>query len=154
MSMSLITTDKILVKIRAGLDKDIKTIINIDAALNSYEQWEDIEFKRFKKGIDNVFLCADIGSTPVAYILLTLTKNKIEIARLVVTEALRRKSIGTQLIDRVKYGYLKKERIKLCTSIDEYNVPGQLFLQKNNFRANEIINEYGVQSYMMEYFRC
>lgn len=147
----LITTDKILVKIRSCLDKDIRSLINIDNGLKVC--WEDSDFKKFKRGMDNVSLIADIGDTPVGYILLTLSKTRATIVRLVVTQDLRRRSIGTQLVERARLGYLKKDRICLSTEIDEYNIAAQMFLRANSFRANEIINEYGSDTYIFEYFK-
>jgi ribosomal protein S18 acetylase RimI-like enzyme len=148
----LITTNTdVLVKIRWALDKDLSSCAKLD--IDDKYGWEISDFKKFKKADDNISLIAELGNQIVGYAMVSLLGDRIKVAKLTVCELLRRKTIGSQLIDRMKYGFLKKQRTCIFTEVDEYNVIAQLFFQFNGFRANEIKNDCGAQIYLMQYYK-
>lgn len=148
---TLTIPEKLIAKIRYCIDKDLPTLEHIDT--QSKHGWAAADFKKYRKIENTIALVADIGDTPVAYCMMELTEERAKIERLAVSLLLRRRSIGSQLVDKIKNGFLKKGRHCIYVEIDEYNIGAQLFLRRNEFRANEIMPQYGYDYYKMEYFK-
>lgn len=75
----------------------------------------------------------------LGYVIYELA-SKIEIVKLAVHPLNRRKKIGSCLIKRmIEKLHVVRKRDELLYQIRESNLPGQLFLKKNGFKATQII---------------
>lgn len=144
--------EKLICKIRHVITKDLAALVSIDE--NSDDSWGTDEFKVFKKPAENILLVAEIDNHIVGFILFTLQKKRAKLEKLVITEILRRRSLGSQLIDKIKRDFLKQERVGIFVEVGERNLPIQLFLRNREFIATEIHpSGSGDSTYIMEYFK-
>lgn len=150
---NLIVPDKLLCKVRYGVARDLQILANIDA--DSFDAWTLDDFKTFKKSSENIVIIAEIGmptAQPIGFTLISHSETRIKIIKCCVMPLLRRRSIGTQLVEKIK-GFLKKERQAVSVAIRERDLTAQLFFKKNEFICTEIQQDLGEDIYLMEYFK-
>lgn len=149
---NLIIPNKLYCKVRYGITKDLPMLVNIDK--DSYDAWTLDDFKIFKKPQENILILAEIGDPAqiIGFILVTNTENRIKVVKCCVMSLLRRKGVGTQLVDKIK-SLLRGERNAASVVVRERDLNSQLFLKKNEFICTEVHQDLGEDVYVMEYFK-
>jgi ribosomal-protein-alanine N-acetyltransferase len=79
----------------------------------------------------------------VAYVVLSLFENEIEILNFNVHKDYRRRGIGTSLMDYLKTKLVKQwQRNKLRIEVRETNIDAQEFLKINKFIATNVLKDW------------
>lgn len=146
----LTTFNKINVKIKWMTSKDIPMLVSV---CDNDLDWKRDDFKEFLKKKTNVILVATINEYAVGFVAFELNSNHVHITALVVDKSLRRRNIGTQLVQRVKFGFMKNGRESCQIVTNEKNTGLQLFLKKNQFLATRVLRYFfeDYSGYLFEY---
>lgn len=149
---SLIISEKIDVNIRWLLVKDLNEISNIEDE-NWPGQYTVFDFKKLKKQDNVVGTVAYINTNVVGFLFAECYSKHIKIVHMSVSNILRRKSIGKQLINHAKNIFLQKDKTKIIAEVDEYNLNAHLFLKACNFEATHVLDNYNGKNdaYVFEY---
>lgn len=71
-----------------------------------------------------------------------LHKTTLHILNLAVPPAHRRQGVGTQMIERLKSKLSEHRRTRLHMELRETNLPAQLFLRSQGFRAGRVLRNF------------
>lgn len=137
--MDIVSLGKITTSIRWMTSKDVTQLVNI---CDNDLDWKMPDFKTYVKKKDNVILVATLGAAPVAFAAFEKNEDNVFISALVVDKTLRRRNVGTQLIQRIKFGFLKNGRTDCEMVVNEKNTGMHLFLQENDFKAVKVIRYF------------
>ena len=90
----------------------------------------------------------------VGYLVYRLEKGVMHVWNLAIDPEHRRMGHGTALVDYLKKRLIRGRRRKIQVVVNEYDLPGQLFLQSAGFRCEEIVHGYRnlkADCYSMQY---
>lgn len=152
--MELISSEKIKAKIRYMYNRDLVLIQEIEDYTES--GWKMSDFKDFQKKENNIILISEFGGQAVGFLACELNEKNVYIVNMSVSPFMRRRSIGTQLIDRIKNGFMKSDRSVCQIVITDRNLDAHLFFRKNSFIATQIFKEFFTRKndgYLFEYFK-
>ena len=110
------------------------------------------EYRKFFLQNDTGGIVAEIDGQVVAYMFFSYKLKYISLLAIAVDPRFRHKSIGTQLVNKLKsklepglYNYIRAD-------VAETNLRTQLFLKKCGFFCTETINKKDDTYYMFQYY--
>lgn len=121
-----------------GRDYDLLTAID---AHSHDEYWTRDDFKKELRKKSVVCRIAEDGGVPKGFVLYELYLHRLYIIRIGVHPRYRKQGIGTELLADVATK-LTKDRNLIVAEVRESNLPLQLFLKKNGYRAVEVMRNY------------
>lgn len=146
--------------LRWMIRNDFETAAKIDAMCFPEGQRIDADGFRGIAGKRNTILMVAVNASHnekekvYGYVIYTLDKECIAIARLAVSPVYRNIGVATEIIGRL-YGKLNRRRHVLGTVVSENNLPMQMLLKKCGFKWVESKNcghEDGYDRYLFERF--
>jgi ribosomal-protein-alanine N-acetyltransferase len=134
-------------------DTDIDSITAIDTK-SSEEYWTLNDFTWRLKEKSITCLVAEDNGTIVGFIVYELFLHRFSLLRIGILPAYRKKGIGSSLIKEL-IGKLTEKRRLISAEVRERNLPIQLFLSSQGFKAIEILRDYypdtGEDSFVFHY---
>lgn len=131
----IVVSKKLPAKIRWMSSKDIPLLV--DSCSNDVN-WTAADFKTFIKKKENVILVAEVSGYAVGFVAIEMTADYIYIHQIIVDKSLRRHNIGSQLLQRIQFGFLKSNMICQIV-VNEKNTGLQIFLRSCGFKAVKIL---------------
>ena len=134
----------------------MQRIIEIES--DSFEEpWKEDDFLYFRNRTNSMIDIADYHKEVVGYICYELHEDGISLVNIAVSRNLRRRSIGSQMIQFL-IRFLKSKKLKYIDfRIRETNLRAQLFFSKCGFRGVRVLRNYfedtGEDAFLMEYLR-
>ena len=96
----------------------------------------------------NIGMLVESDNIILGYMIYSLLHQKLSITRLIVRSDMRRRGIGTMMINKLKYNVSNnKKRYSIDCNVPAYALDMQLFLRDNDFLCNEI-NYYDDNEYL------
>lgn len=133
--------------------KDLEKIIAIDA--KSFEEyWDQSEFSERLKEKSVICLIAEKENETIGFLVYELFLKRLSLMRIGVLPKFRRNGIGSKLLNELK-NKLTKNRGLISAEVRETNLPVQLFLSSQGYKAVEVLTDYypdsGEDSYVFHY---
>lgn len=136
------------VQTRFMVNVDFDRVIDINASSGDYCWEPDDLWDEWKAEQGAGIVAVDYNDFPLGFCIYNMDeKERYEIRHLVVEKQLQHSGIGTALINRMK-DKLNDRRYILSYIVPEENLPIQLFLKKNGFKAKVVRN---ASFYIFEY---
>ena len=152
------------VKIRWMKRADIDDVVNIEEACHFDHPWSKQEFVMClrKRGCINVV--AERNKETVGYLVYMMTEDpdteekRLDVWNFAVAPKKQRRSIGTQMADRLKEKMQQNHATSIEFLVCAKNLGAQLFLKSQGFRAVELVEDYAdeemeleEEAYVMQY---
>ena len=128
--------------------RDLPEVLGIERAAFD-EPWSEAEFIARLRQRNCIGMVAEVDEHIVGFAMYELYEHMVLLARLAVCPWAVRGGIGTALIDNLKRKLRPERRHTLALDVPERNLPAQLFLQSQGFRATRVLRDSG--AYRMEY---
>jgi len=120
--------------------KDLDPIIAIDVKSHE-EYWTEDDFKkRLKQKSISCLVVEDEGAV-IGFIVYELFLHRFSLLRIGVAPLHRHKTIGSALLNELA-GKLTDKRTLISAEVRETNLPIQLFLKSQNYKAVEVLRNY------------
>lgn len=154
MSYGQTQDHQLKVQIRWLIRRDMQEVLDIER--RSFEfAWCEEHFLEYLRQRNCIGMVAECNQQIVGFMIYELHKSKLRILNFAVDPKMRRRSVGTQMIQRLidKLAQQRREEIEL--EVRETNLPAQLFFQRHHFKATEVIREHyddtDEDAYRMQY---
>lgn len=129
--------DPLNVEIRAMRRGDMTDVIRIERESFDFP-WNLRDLKLTLQNRSCAAIVGEAFGTTLGFSVFSLLPEEIEIIDIAVDPEFRRCMIGTQLVKALKFRAASTPGRLLWTLIDESNLPGQLFLRDQGFKAVKI----------------
>lgn len=129
------------VYIRWMITRDMRGVLEIER--RSFEfPWKDKDFTEFLKQKNIISMVAETGDKIYGFMVYELQKLNIEVLNFAVHPDYRRRSIGTQMVEKLKGKLSSQIRKRIRLVVRETNLEAQLFFRENGFRAVSVLHNY------------
>lgn len=125
--------------VRWLIRRDMPNVLEISAAgSDPRTETELVKLLRNRNCIGLVAEAEDDGQRAVAFIIYSLHKNNLHIETMAVHPELRRRGLGTAMIDKLKGKLSDQRRTAIDIEISEADLPTQQFLRARQFRCEHL----------------
>lgn len=131
---------KICIHIRWMIRRDMDEVLGIDYRCFP-QPWHEEDFIKFLRQRNNIGMVADYADKVVGWMVYSLNKTNLDLARLAVHPGYQRRNIGSALIHKLK-SKLHNHRQKLITTVRETNLPAQHFYSHNDLLAKKVLRNH------------
>lgn len=130
------------VQVRWLIRRDMVDVLRIER--ESYSRpWTDDDFLGHLKKRNCIGMVAEHNQTLVGFMVYDFNKGPLHILNFAVDPAFRRRSIGSQMMQRLVCKLSHQRRSELLIHVRETNLDAQLFFKRQGFRAvNVLTNHY------------
>lgn len=104
--------------------------------------WSEEEFIRCLRQRNCVGMVAERDDKVVGFMIYELHKNRLHLLNFAVDPAYRREGVGSAMLEKLTSKLSHKRRHKITLETRESNLPAQLFLKKNGFRAISVLRDF------------
>lgn len=135
--------EKLKTHIRWMIRRDMAEVLEIERL--SFEfPWFEEDFIRCLRQRNCIGLVAEAGMSErvVGFIIYGLWKKKIHILNIAVHTDYRRRSVASQIMEKMLGKLSSQLRVSLTAEVRESNLPAQLFLKSHGFRAVTVLRNY------------
>jgi len=139
---------------RWAIRRDMAEILEIER--HSYDApWAEEDFLRCLRQRNCIGMVAEVGEKVVGYMLYELEKKRLHLINFAVHPGFRRRGVGGMMVDKLKGKLSGHRRQALTMEVRETNLPAQLFLRSQGFRARKVtrrsFQDTGEDGYWMVY---
>lgn len=149
--------NKINVSIRWMIRRDLERVLEIEK-LNFEYPWNEQDFLESLRTKNKIGMVATYNDEVVGFMMYELCKTRIQILNIAVMPRYKGKSVGIQMIDKLKSKLSNFKRTKLRLDIRESNLDAQLFFKALGFKAINVLKSYYEETdedaYVMQYKLC
>ena len=123
----------IRVHIRWLIRRDMPEVMEIDASCS--DRWSEDTFIKYLRQRNVIGMVAELDERVVGFMMYELHKHRLNVIRFATSGNHRFRSIGRQMIEKIKGKLSPKRRNKITITVPEDNLDGLLFLKANGFVA-------------------
>ncbi len=152
--MSTKTEFEVDVHIRWMIRRDMPEVLEIEK--NSFEfPWSEEDFIRCLRQRNCIGMVAEYDDRVVGFMIYELHKNQLHVLNFSVRPDVRRRGVGTQMVEKLKGKLSLQRRNRVILEIRETNLAAQLFFRNTQFRAVSVLRDYyddtTEDAYVMQY---
>jgi ribosomal-protein-alanine N-acetyltransferase len=152
--MSVEHKSQLRVHIRWMIRRDMPEVLEIERA--SFEfPWFEEDFIRCLRQRNCIGMVAEHAEHVVGFMIYELHKTRLHVLNFAVAQAVRRRSVGTQMIEKLIGKLSSQRRTQITLEVRETNLPAQLFFRGSGFRATSVLRDFYDDSpedaYVMQY---
>lgn len=145
---------KVNVHIRWMIRRDMSEVLEIEK--NSFEfPWSEEDFIRCLRQRNCIGMVAEHEDRVVGFMIYELHRNQLHVVNFAVRPDVRRRGIGTQMVEKLKGKLSQQRRNRVVLEIRETNLAAQLFFRNTDFRAISVLRDYyedtTEDAYVMQY---
>ena len=136
------------VKIRWMRRADIDDVVSIEEACDFDYPWSRQEFVTCLRRRGCINVVAERNKETVGYLVYAVTEDldteekRLDVLNFAVAPKKQRRSIGTQMADKLKEKMHQNHAASIEFLIHAENLGAQLFLKSQGFRAVELVSDY------------
>lgn len=148
------TIKSVYAHVRWMIRRDMPEVMEIEG----YDScpWSEDDVLGFLRGRNCIGMVAEWKEQVIGFMVYELHKSRLHVVKLSVHPDWRRKSVGMQLMERLKVKLSKCRRCKITADIRESNLPGHLFLKSQGFSAVRVdrsaFEDTGEDAYRFVYY--
>lgn len=140
--------------VRWMIRPDMPKVLVIEA--ESFEfPWLEQDFIRCLRQRNAIGMVAEHEDRIMGFMIYELAKNRIEILNFAVAPNYRRRSVGSQMAEKLIRKLSLQGRTRINLEVRETNLPAQLFFKQCGFRAVSILRNFyedtPEDAYLMQY---
>jgi [ribosomal protein S18]-alanine N-acetyltransferase len=155
LSMSIDHKSQLRVHIRWMIRRDMPEVLEIERT--SFEfPWFEEDFIRCLRQRNCIGMVAEHAEKVVGFMIYELHKTRLHILNFAVGTGVRRRSVGTQMIEKLIGKLSSQRRTEISLEVRETNLPAQIFFRESGFRATNVLREFYDDSpedaYVMQYY--
>jgi len=129
------------VQIRWMIRRDLPTVLAIEES--SFEfAWSEEEFIRCLRQRNCIGMVAELGDQVVGFMIYELHQNRIHLLNFAVCPMMRKKQIGTAMVDKLIGKLSDDRRNRILLEVRETNLDAQLFFRKLGFRVISLLRDF------------
>lgn len=128
--------EPVSVHIRWMIRRDMKEVIAIDSSVGL--EWSEEDFIRCLRQRNCIGMVAEIDDKVAGHMIYELHKSRLHVLNFGVAVEHQAKTIGTQMIDKLKGKLSNERRREITFYVHEANIGAQLFLSRLGFFASEV----------------
>ena len=152
--MSSKTDFEVNVHIRWMIRRDMSEVLEIEKS--SFEfPWSEEDFIRCLRQRNCIGMVAEYDDRVVGFMIYELHKNQLHVLNFAVRPDIRRRGVGTQMVQKLKGKLSQQRRNRVCLEIRETNLAAQLFFRNTEFRAVSVLRDFyddtTEDAYVMQY---
>ncbi len=141
MSFGHTKEQQLRVQIRWLIRRDMPEVLEIEQA--SFEfAWNEEHFLDYLRQRNCIGMVAEHNQQIVGFMIYELHKSRLRILNFAVAPWARRKSVGSQMVQRLVDKLAQQRREEIELEIRETNLSAQIFFRSHHFRAIEVIREF------------
>lgn len=145
---------EVLVHIRWMIRRDMAEVLQIED--ESFEfPWLEEDFIRCLRQRNCIGMVAEHDDRVAGFMIYELHKTRIHLLNFAVAEQMRRRGIGSQMVDKLIAKLSVQRRSSILTEVRETNLGAQLFFRENGFRAVSVLRDFyedtPEDAYLMQY---
>jgi [ribosomal protein S18]-alanine N-acetyltransferase len=141
--------------IRWLIRRDHPEVLAIENANFDYPNSEE-QLLTFLRQRNAIGMVAEYGERIVGFMLYSLQRTQIAVEDFAVCPTWTRRTVGTQMINKLKGKLSSERRNRIKFQVRETNIAAQLFLKSQGFRATDVVRGHfedsGESMYLMQYF--
>lgn len=145
---------KLKVHVRWQLRRDMPAVLKIEAASHEHPMRED-EVLEILRRRNCIGMAAECDGLVVAHMIYELHRDRVHVLDFAVDPEFRRRGVGEQMMDKLKFKLRHDRRRKLTLTVRETYLGGLLFLKKMGFKAVGVrrgeFEDSGEDGYDLEY---
>lgn len=127
--------------IRWMIRRDMPEVLEIEKA--SFEfPWSEEDFIRCLRQRNCIGMVVEHQARVVGFMLYELHKNKLHVLNFVVRPDVRRRGVGTQMVEKLKSRLSQHRRNRVCLEIRETSLAAQVFFKNADFLAVSVLRDY------------
>ena len=126
------------VSIRWLITRDMPEVLRIEECFDI--PWNNEQFMGVLRKRNGIGMVAEHNRKVVGYMLYRLHKTHLELSRFVVAHQVRRRSVGSQMVQRLLDKLSVQRRTHVDVEVHERNLSVLLFLRSQGFRAVDALH--------------
>ena len=142
------------VHIRWMIRRDMPEVLDIERACFEFP-WFEEDFIRCLRQRNCIGMVAEHAEQVVGFMIYELHKSRLHILNFAVSDGLRRRGVGSQMIEKLVGKLSSQRRTEISLEVRETNLPAQVFFRQSGFRATNVLREFYDDSpedaYVMQY---
>lgn len=155
--MSTITQSnnvKVDVQIRWMIRRDMPEVLDIENHCFEFA-WTEEDFLCCLRQRNCIGMVAERQERIIGYMIYELLKHQLHVLNFAVAPWMRRKSVGSQMVDKLVHKLSQQRRSEIILEVRESNLSAQLFFREKDFFAFEVLRGYyedtAEDAYQMRY---
>lgn len=132
---------RLTVQIRWLIRRDMPEVLDIERDCFEFA-WNEQHFLEYLRQRYCIGMVAEHNQTIVGYFVYEIHKNRIRILNLAVAPEVRRRGVGSQLVQRLVDKLSQQRRKEIELEVRETNLAAQLFFRQQDFRAIKVLREF------------
>jgi len=142
------------VHIRWMIRRDMPEVLEIEQ--NSFEfPWSEEDFIRCLRQRNCIGMVAEYDEKVVGFMIYELHRDQLHILNFSVGADVRRRSVGQQMVNKLRGKLSQQRRNRISLEIRETNLAAQLFFRNLGFQAISVLRDYYddtvEDAYLMQY---
>lgn len=137
----MVTSSNICPHVRPFIKRDLVQVIDIEEENNDVP-WRRKDFYRFMAGDRNKGVVAEYREQILGFMLFQIFPRQIILTELSVKQGYQRRGVGTELIEKLYEVSSEFVCDKFTYYVLESNLPAQLFMRSNEFKAVKVHRGY------------
>ena len=132
---------KLDVEVRWLIRRDIPGVLDIEE--KSFEcGWTEEAFLSCLRQRNCIGMVAEWHERILGFMVYELLKDQIHLLNFAVAPWVLRKSVGSQMVDKLIRKLSQQRRREIILEVRESNLPAQLFFREQGFLASGILKDY------------
>ena len=139
--MKLSQQDLRRMHVRWMIRRDMNEVLGIEQEAFEFP-WSDEDFTRCLRQRNCIGMVAEIADSVVAFMIYELHRSRLHMLNVAVARSHRRLGIGTQMMRKLAGKLSPDRRDRIVLEVRERNLPAQLFLRTQGFRAVTVLKDF------------
>ncbi len=152
--MSSSMTQAVRVHIRWMIRRDMPEILEIEKQGFEFP-WTADDFIRCLRQRNCIGMVAEVDDRVVGFMVYELHKNRLHVLNFAVADEYRRRSVGSQMMQKLVGKLSADRRDRILLEVRETNLPAQVFFRDIGFRATSVLRDFYddtiEDAYLMQY---
>lgn len=145
---------RIVCQVRWMVRRDMPEVRQIEDESFQFP-WSEEDFVRCLRQRNCIGMVAEHENEVVGFMIYELHETRLHLLNFAVAARCHRKSIGRQMVEKLKNKLSHQRRSRILLEIRETNLPAQLFFRSQGFRCISVISDYyedtAEDAYLMQY---
>lgn len=139
--MSTRSSHRLGVHIRWMIRRDMPEVLQIEQS--SFEfPWSEEDFFRCLRQRNCIGMVAEHNERVVGFMIYELHKDQLHVLNFAVATDLRRREIGTQMVEKLVGKLSDRRRTRIVLEVRETNLAAQMFFRHSGFRAISLLRDF------------